>query len=744
MKKKAISLLLSVTMVVSSLGTCVYAAEPEAAITTQNDAETAELPQQDYLHVAEETVTTEDAEAAEDTVKPENAENNAAAEDTVKSEVAEEAAETGAFSEEELSAERYDVNSQDAEAGYLGYEDAPYTRETAPAVAYANSITSGPLMKVKGITANEYSFEILGYVNEARTSMGLSPLNMDESLLRAANQRAAELSVYYSHTRPNGESCFTVDEMVYGENIAAGYRSAAAVFNGWMNSEGHRANILGEDYDSIGIGCYYSNGCWYWVQVFGFWTLNAMDPDGSYGIENSSYIVSTGDRQFDFAMPDSGTIEAGIEYRIEINLYNETLSSYYSILPEPDSFTWASSDPAIVEVNDGIVLGKKAGTATVTATYGSQTLSCVVTVEGEIEVEPEPVVILKQPETVTAKKGDTVSFHVKATGAADYQWQYSKDGNKWVNSTTATAKSDSITIKLSSSNCTNRYRCLVTGEDGTVLCSEVAYIDLIPGVEITAQPVSVTAKMGQNVSYIVAADNVVSYQWIYSKDGTNWNKSGATGATTDTLSIRVSNSNMSNIYKCKMMGTDGNIKYSAVVGAVVVTEQPKNSSAAAGTTASFSITAANAATYQWQYSRDNGASWYRSSAAGATTPTVSFKVNSTNRSNIYRCKLTTANGITAYSDTAAFAEGLKILSQPGNVSVEIGEKAAFTVVAEHAVSYQWQYSKDGKTWYKSGAAGNATPTVQITVSASNKSNVYRCKITGTDGSVQYSAVAGVK
>lgn len=120
--------------------------------------------------------------------------------------------------------------------------------------------------------------EILRLVNIERAKEGIAPLTMDNSNLTAAAQlRATELPTLYSHTRPDGTSCFTalsefgVTYRYAGENIAAGYPSAAAVVNGWMNSEGHRANIMNPNYKKLGVGYCYSSGTTYghyWVQMF--------------------------------------------------------------------------------------------------------------------------------------------------------------------------------------------------------------------------------------------------------------------------------------------------------------------------------------------------------------------------------------------------------------------------------------------------------------------------------------------
>lgn len=112
---------------------------------------------------------------------------------------------------------------------------------------------------------------ILRLVNEAREEAGVSPLTLDETLCEAASIRAHELETLFSHTRPDGSTCFSVlDEVdvgryyAAGENIAMGQRTPDAVMSDWMSSPGHRENILRADFDTLGAARY-ENG---WVQLF--------------------------------------------------------------------------------------------------------------------------------------------------------------------------------------------------------------------------------------------------------------------------------------------------------------------------------------------------------------------------------------------------------------------------------------------------------------------------------------------
>ena len=92
---------------------------------------------------------------------------------------------------------------------------------------------------------------------------------MNSSLLDTAMQRAAEISLLFSHTRPDSSLCFDINNLMLGENVAALQRSPSEVINSWMNSPGHRANILQSTYSTIGIGCFEIDGMLFWVQCFG-------------------------------------------------------------------------------------------------------------------------------------------------------------------------------------------------------------------------------------------------------------------------------------------------------------------------------------------------------------------------------------------------------------------------------------------------------------------------------------------
>ncbi len=113
---------------------------------------------------------------------------------------------------------------------------------------------------------------VFNLMNQQRAAQGLATLVWSEALTSAAQVRAGEIITAFSHTRPNGSEFWTVDSNVqYGENLAKLYQSADTVYQAWMNSPTHAANIMDSGYKSVGIAiCQASDGSWYWAQEFGY------------------------------------------------------------------------------------------------------------------------------------------------------------------------------------------------------------------------------------------------------------------------------------------------------------------------------------------------------------------------------------------------------------------------------------------------------------------------------------------
>ena len=117
--------------------------------------------------------------------------------------------------------------------------------------------------------------KVLKLHNKARANAGLGALASTKALGKAAGTRCTEIISKFSHTRPNGTTWSTVlaqfgiSYSIGGENIAYGYSTPASVHKAWMNSSGHRANILRSSFKNAGVGhCTSSGGTSHWVVLF--------------------------------------------------------------------------------------------------------------------------------------------------------------------------------------------------------------------------------------------------------------------------------------------------------------------------------------------------------------------------------------------------------------------------------------------------------------------------------------------
>jgi uncharacterized YkwD family protein/spore coat assembly protein SafA len=140
-----------------------------------------------------------------------------------------------------------------------------------PELIYPGQVLNIPKMDS---TVLNYENEVIRLVNEIRVQNGLNPLTADWELSRVARYKSQDMkdNNYFSHTSPIYGSPFTmmknfgISYRSAAENIAKGQRTPQAVVNGWMNSSGHRANILNAIYKKIGVG-YVPSGH-YWTQMF--------------------------------------------------------------------------------------------------------------------------------------------------------------------------------------------------------------------------------------------------------------------------------------------------------------------------------------------------------------------------------------------------------------------------------------------------------------------------------------------
>ncbi len=288
-----------------------------------------------------------------------------------------------------------------------------WTGAVPQAQAADNAAASHEIVTVTGTEDYDEAHAVLDIVNKERTALGLDPLQLDVELTETAMQRAAELSVLYSHNRPDGTNCLTAFPTMgfttWGENIAIGYDSAADVMEGWFYSErklyeegerdrdkvGHYLNIINPDFKSIGIGCF-MQGTYYWEQA-----LSGEEParittggtvEKSHRI-NIDYDVCGTDQGFNKNDDLTGkTLAVGETFEMHYDVTNDRWRYNYVTL-DPSCVTWTSSDTSVCTVDPaGVVTARAVGKATVTATLPSgRALSHEWTV---VEAKPESTQVM--------------------------------------------------------------------------------------------------------------------------------------------------------------------------------------------------------------------------------------------------------------------------------------------------------------------------------------------------------------
>ncbi|ABO66674.1 MULTISPECIES: CAP domain-containing protein [Geobacillus] len=151
----------------------------------------------------------------------------------------------------------------------------PEKKPAANTQAPAKTPATAPKSTTQETTGlNAYEQQVVELTNKERAKHGLPALQVDLALSKVAREKSRDMAVnnYFSHNSPTYGSPFEmmkkfgISYTAAGENIAKGQRTPQEVVNAWMNSEGHRANILNKNFTHIGVG-FEENG-YIWTQQF--------------------------------------------------------------------------------------------------------------------------------------------------------------------------------------------------------------------------------------------------------------------------------------------------------------------------------------------------------------------------------------------------------------------------------------------------------------------------------------------
>ena len=361
----------------------------------------------------------------------------------------------------------------------------------------------------QGIRRYDYAYQVLDLVNQERAKKNRNPVTMDKNLLECAMTRAEELTVYASHTRPNGSICFSAFPYFEdpSENLAINQGTPEEVMESWIESSGHYTNIMNSKNVSVGIGCYSQNGHLYWIQCF---SSHAAETCTQPANQNVSPVLSV--------LPRLVNIHFNVSSPVKFTEEQKTLTiyatcngfSYMSSSLDPSSFTWSTGDPSVATVDQsGVIRLKSKGNTTVTATLKScpdKILTADLNAYYDLEDSKETSLTYTGSWKYTGKPitfSPVLKFHDRTlTEGKDYTLSFSNNQNSGVGTFTITG------LGLYSGTLTNNFGIWqISLSQAEVTFSQSSY--LYTGTPLTPKP-TVTwngITLTENVDYTLSWHN---------------------------------------------------------------------------------------------------------------------------------------------------------------------------------------------------------------------------------------------
>ena len=242
-------------------------------------------------------------------------------------------------------------------------------------VTYGQTEARSMLASINAFRTSETEAWCWNETDSEKVACQTTELQYDYELERIAMQRAAEIALSFSHTRPNGSDCFTAYTSSYstkGENIAAGQNSAAEVFTSWQETnmpysgQGHRRNMLNATVKAVGIGHVVYQGCHYWVQEFGDKVVDATpaaanDTTQIVDVDVAPSYITDVKTNLDDVTLTVGEKATAVDFSLALNIRDYW--GYQSECVIENTCAARIEDETIASLSDDLIItGLKAGT----------------------------------------------------------------------------------------------------------------------------------------------------------------------------------------------------------------------------------------------------------------------------------------------------------------------------------------------------------------------------------------------
>lgn len=387
-------------------------------------------------------------------------------------------------------------------------------------------------LEIMGTENYEYVYEVLELVNHTRSEKGLPALKLDKDLLESAMQRATEISMYYSHTRPDGTACFTATNRGTrrSENIATGYISPQAVMTAWNSSSGHYQNIIDPYVTSIGIGCFQdTQGTWYWTQFFD--NDAAVEPTIS-GSRQVNRTISIQKELLHLKTDVNQTFDSTkINQTVTMDIYHT--NEEYQVVTEKllsSNFNFKSSDSSVATVaENGTITLTGIGTTIITASLKEDDS---VSVEQTITINQISIADVSSLKATSKAKNITLTWKKISEADGYLVYQYNSSTKKWIKIASVSSNTPSYTVKKLSEGTTYRFAVKTYLTQNNQKITSTSYTSIYTATNPKAVTFRVTAGKQKATLKWNKVKGATGYLIYYKTSATGaWKKLGDTKTT---------------------------------------------------------------------------------------------------------------------------------------------------------------------------------------------------------------------